>query len=249
MSAFTAFRWYWSSIGPASPATTAPATTVWWTWLWRCPFPGMTVFAPSSAPEVEAMLTQALALDGPSIIRFPKTPAPSVLPGEVGEGMSARCARSGDGSVCILAVGKMLTAAQSAAAELEAEGIDATIWDVRVVSDPDPAMLASAAAHRVVVTAEDGVRYGGAGMFLADALRSAVACGAAPPVISLGAPRSYIAQGKPDRILAQLGLDGPGLARTVREAVQALPGQVRLERQDHPGAVRPATATGPPRRR
>ena len=69
--------------------------------------PGMTVFAPSSAPEVEAMLTQALALDGPSIIRFPKTPAPSVLPGEVGEGMSARCARSGDGSVCILAVGKM----------------------------------------------------------------------------------------------------------------------------------------------
>ena len=70
--------------------------------------PGMTVFAPSSAPEVEIMLTQALALDGPSIIRFPKTPAPAVLPGAVGEGMNARCARSGDGSVCILAVGKML---------------------------------------------------------------------------------------------------------------------------------------------
>ena len=56
--------------------------------------------------------------------------------------MSARCARSGDGSVCILAVGKMLTAAESAADELEAEGIEATVWDVRVVSDPDPAMLA-----------------------------------------------------------------------------------------------------------
>jgi 1-deoxy-D-xylulose-5-phosphate synthase len=211
--------------------------------------PGMTVFAPSSAPEVEVMLAQALALDGPSIIRFPKTPAPPVLPGEVGEGMSARCARSGDGSVCILAVGKMLTAALSAARELEAEGIDATVWDVRVVSDPDPAMLASAAAHRVVVTAEDGVRYGGAGMFLADALRSAVACGAAPPVISLGAPRSYIAQGKPDRILAQLGLDGPGLAQTVREAAKALSEPIPLERPDHPGVVRPATAAAPPRRR
>ncbi len=210
--------------------------------------PGMTVFAPSSASEVEVMLTEALALDGPSIIRFPKTPAPLVS-GQVGEGMNARCARSGDGSVCILAVGKMLTAAQSAAQELEAEGIDATIWDVRVVSDPDPAMLASAAAHRVVVTAEDGVRYGGAGMFLADALRSSVDCGAAPPVICLGAPRSYIAQGKPDRILAQLGLDGPGLASTAREAVHALPGLIRLERPDHPGAVRPATTAAPPPRR
>jgi 1-deoxy-D-xylulose-5-phosphate synthase len=211
--------------------------------------PGMTVFAPSSAPEVEVMLTEALALDGPSIIRFPKTPAPTVAPGQVGEGLSARCARSGDGSVCILAVGKMLTAAESAAHELEAEGIDATVWDVRVVSDPDPAMLASAAAHQVVVTAEDGVRYGGAGMFLADALRNAVACGAAPPVISLGAPRSYIAQGKPDRILAQLGLDGPGVAQAVRDAVQARPRQIGLERPDLPSAVRPATTTAPPRRR
>ncbi len=38
--------------------------------------PGMTVFAPSSAPEVEVMLAAALTLDGPSMIRFPKTPAP-----------------------------------------------------------------------------------------------------------------------------------------------------------------------------
>ena len=48
--------------------------------------PGMTVFAPSSAPEVEVMLTQALALDGPSIIRFPKTPAPPVAPRRSGRG-------------------------------------------------------------------------------------------------------------------------------------------------------------------
>src|SRR5258708_17463115 len=35
--------------------------------------PGMTLFAPSSAQEVEVMLTQALAItDGPSAIRYPK---------------------------------------------------------------------------------------------------------------------------------------------------------------------------------
>jgi 1-deoxy-D-xylulose-5-phosphate synthase len=184
--------------------------------------PGMTVFAPSSAPEVEVMLTEALKLDGPSVIRFPKTPAPWVLPGSVGSGLHARQTRTGDGSVCLLAVGKMLTAAESAADELREEGIRATVWDVRVVSEPDPAMLEDAARHRVVITAEDGVRQGGAGMFVADALRRSVGDGVAPPVISLGTPRAFIAQDKPDRILASLGLDGPGLARSARQALGAL---------------------------
>jgi 1-deoxy-D-xylulose-5-phosphate synthase len=181
--------------------------------------PGMTVFAPSSAPEVEVMLAEALTLDGPSMIRFPKTPAPWVTPGTVGSGLAARNVRAGDGTACILAVGKMVTAAEEAARELEAEGIDVNVWDVRVVSDPDPVMMADAARHRVVITAEDGVRQGGAGMFLADALRQSCPQGEAPPVVCLGIPRAYIPQDKPDRILARLGLDGPGLARSVRSAL------------------------------
>jgi 1-deoxy-D-xylulose-5-phosphate synthase len=186
--------------------------------------PGMTVFAPSSAPEVEVMLAEALTLDGPSVIRFPKTPAPWVKRGSVGSGLQARCTRTGDGSVCILAVGKMVTAAEEAAEALFADGVDATVWDVRVVSDPDPAMVADAARHRVVITAEDGVRQGGAGMFLADALRDSYPGGTAPPVVSLGIPRAYIPQGKPDHILSRLGLDGPGLARSAREALDGLDG-------------------------
>jgi len=183
--------------------------------------PGMTVFAPSSAPEVEAMLAEALTLDGPSMIRFPKTPAPWVPPGTVGTGLHARKVRTGDGSVCVLAVGKMVTAAEEAARQLEGEGIDVTVWDVRVVSAPDPDMLADAGRHAVVITAEDGVRQGGAGMFIADALRASCPQGSAPPIISLGIPRAFIPQDKPDRILARLGLDGAGLARSVREALGA----------------------------
>jgi 1-deoxy-D-xylulose-5-phosphate synthase len=184
--------------------------------------PGMTVFAPSSAPEVELMLTEALALDGPSVIRFPKTPAPTIEPEAVGAGMKARKVLAGDGSVCILAVGKMVTASEEAAANLRTHGVDATVWDVRVVSHPDPEMLADAARHRLVVTAEDGIRQGGAGMFLADALRLSCNCGGSPPVISLGTPRRYIPQGKPDRILAQLGLDAAGIARSVTESLDSL---------------------------
>jgi 1-deoxy-D-xylulose-5-phosphate synthase len=188
--------------------------------------PGMTVFAPSSAPEVEVMLAEALTLDGPSMIRFPKTPAPWVAPGNVGSGLTARRCRTGDGSVCMLAVGKMVTAAEEAAELLRREGIAMTVWDVRVVSNPDPAMVADAGQHDLVMTAEDGVRQGGAGMFLADAVRESCRQGLAPPVVSLGIPRTYLAQGKPDRILARLGLDGPGLARSVREAIRGTTGPV-----------------------
>ncbi len=181
--------------------------------------PGMTVFAPSSAQEIGPMLEEALALPGPSAIRFPKTPARQASDGLVGSGLSARRTRRGDGSVCLLAVGKMLEAAEEAAGKLAGDGVEATVWDVRVVSPPDPAMLTDAAEHGLVVTIEDGVRVGGAGSFLVDALRAASTARPLVPVRTLGIPRHYMAHGKPDAILAELGLDGPGVAASVLEAM------------------------------
>jgi 1-deoxy-D-xylulose-5-phosphate synthase len=183
--------------------------------------PGMTVFAPSSPQEVEVMVEAAVELGGPASIRFSKNVPPGLVADKVGEGLSARRVARGDGSVCLLGVGKLLTACRAAAAELAAEGVAATVWDVRVVSPPDPAMLADALDHQVVVTAEDGARMGGAGMFLADALaRSAEESGvAAPPVTVLGVPRAYIPQGEVEEILSELGLDGPGIAAAARRAL------------------------------
>ncbi|HUA94899.1 MAG TPA: 1-deoxy-D-xylulose-5-phosphate synthase [Acidimicrobiales bacterium] len=199
--------------------------------------PGMTVFAPSSAPEVEAMLATALTLEGPSVIRFPKTPAPEVVAGTEGSGLDARLIREGDGSVCILAVGKTVAAATSAAERLADEGIDVTVWDPRVVSHPDPAMLADAGRHALVLTVEDGIRQGGAGMFMVDALRASLPLGTCPPVIHRGTPRSFVAQGRPDRILARLGLDTEGIVRTVRESLAAL---------QHPSELRGPVASPKP---
>jgi 1-deoxy-D-xylulose-5-phosphate synthase len=181
--------------------------------------PGMTVFAPSSAQEVGPMLEEALGLPGPSAIRFPKTAARQAPDGLVGSGLAARMVRRGDGSVCLLAVGKMLEAAEEAAGKLAGEGIEATVWDVRVVAPPDPAMLLDAAGHGLVVTVEDGVRVGGAGSFLVDAMRGCTAELPLAPVRTLGIPRSYVPQGKPDAILTELGLDGAGIAASVSEAL------------------------------
>ena len=120
--------------------------------------------------------------------------------------------------MCILAVGKMLAAAQAAADALAAEGIEATVWDVRVVP-LDPAMLADAAEHPVVLTAEDGIRDGGVGSLIADAL--ARRDGPTPKVRVLGTPTEFIQHGKPDQILADLGLDAAGLAHEARALVTA----------------------------
>ncbi len=181
--------------------------------------PGMTVLAPSSAEDLEVMLETAIDLRGPVTIRYPSTPARHAEPGH---GLHARLVRQGDGSVCLLGVGKLLAACEAAAEELEATGIDVTLWDVRAVSPPDVAMIADAMRHSLVVTAEDGLRTGGAGTFLSVEVARAAeeADRSAPPVLSLGIPRAFLPQGKADSILAELGLDGPGLAASVRRAVR-----------------------------
>jgi 1-deoxy-D-xylulose-5-phosphate synthase len=192
--------------------------------------PGMTVMAPSCASDVEEMLDAALSLEGPSVIRFPNTPGRRLREEFSAEGLSARQVRRGEGGVCMLAVGKMVEAAEEAAAKLAADGVDATVWDVRVIAPPDPQMLDDAARHDLVVTIEDGVRVGGAGAFLVDAMRrcareSGKGEAGRCAVRLLGIPRSYVPHGKPDQILSDLGLDGQGIAASVTKALCSIPGE------------------------
>ncbi|MDQ6798068.1 MAG: 1-deoxy-D-xylulose-5-phosphate synthase [Actinomycetota bacterium] len=181
--------------------------------------PGMTVFAPSSSQEVEVMLGAALGrVDGPTAIRWPKGPARQVPSDQVGSGFSARLVRQGT-DVCILAVGKLVEAAEEAAAKLALEGVSATVWDARVVKPLDPTMITDAASHPLVVTVEDGIREGGAGSAMASAIASLSPGRPSAPVLVMGIPDRYIPQGKASVILADLGLDGPGIVRAVSGAL------------------------------
>jgi 1-deoxy-D-xylulose-5-phosphate synthase len=179
--------------------------------------PGMTVFAPSSAQEIEVMLREALSItSGPAAVRFPRGAARHVSPDAVGSGLRARLVREGRGDVCILAVGKMLEAAEEAS-----EQLDATVWDVRVVKPLDVEMLRSATGHRLVVTAEDGIRVGGVGMQVMDAIADLEESRMSPPVVVLGLPSAFIPQGKPDHLLASHGLDAPGIVAAAEKALAA----------------------------
>jgi 1-deoxy-D-xylulose-5-phosphate synthase len=182
--------------------------------------PGMAIFAPSSAQELPVMLESALGLSGPAAIRFARGAARSVGPEEVGAGLNARRVRAGDpGSVCIISIGKMLEAAEEAADLLAADGIDVSLWDARVVRPLDPQMIADAGRHDLIVTVEDGVRSGGAGSYISDAVADLKETRSCPPVLVLGIPTQYIPHGAQDRILSQLGLDGPGIAAAASKAL------------------------------
>ena len=182
--------------------------------------PGMTILAPSSAQDLKVMFAQALEIDGPVAIRYPKGPARQVSADDVGSGLSARQVRTGT-DVCILAVGKLLEACEHAADILERDRISAAVWDVRVARPLDPLMVADAASYPLVVTAEDGVRVGGVGSHIADSIAALDEGRHAPPVLMLGTPLEYIPQGKPAQIHIDLGLDGPGIAASVAKALAA----------------------------
>ena len=175
--------------------------------------PGMRVLAPSSAQELQQMLHDAVGLaeSGPVMIRYPKGAARQVAEGDVGSGLEALQLRSGDGSVAILAVGKMVGTALKAADQLRARGVEATVWDVRSCAPLDPRMCDDAARHQRVITIEDGIREGGIGMSIATEIHGRnERC----LVEVLGVPTKFLPHAKPDRLLTQLGLDADGIVAT-----------------------------------
>jgi 1-deoxy-D-xylulose-5-phosphate synthase len=184
--------------------------------------PGMTVLAPSSAQDLQVMLRDALELctEGPVAIRYPKGAARQVDEHDVGVGLRARKLREG-GDVCVLAVGKLVANALKAAEQLAATGVEATVWDVRCAHPLDAEMIDDAARFDLVVTAEDGIREGGIGFSAVDLLEERCGADTMPRVEVLGVPVRFIPHGKPDRILAALGLDADGIAAAVRRRLPA----------------------------
>ena len=181
--------------------------------------PNMKIFAPSCAAEVSVMLASALRLDGPSTVRFPKTP-PRGLDGGHGEGLHARRLQQGDGSICVLALGKMAASAYEAL-ELIEDASRVTIYDVRVLP-PDPEMIDDAVRHERVITIEDGTRHGGAGTLMVAAVRSRAQelSLSFPTTRILGVPRAYLEHHQPEALLAEIGLDPAGIAAAIKRLLR-----------------------------
>ena len=189
--------------------------------------PGMRVLAPSSTQDLQQMLSDAISLadTGPVAIRYPKGLARNVDENDIGSGLQARKLVDGPTKrVCILAIGKLVGAALEAAETLHASNVDATVWDVRSCAPLDPAMIADAMQHDVVITAEDGIRDGGIGMTIENTINDSsksIAANKRPIMHVLGVPTKFVATAKPQVILHQMGLDAQGIVEAVLNTIGA----------------------------
>jgi 1-deoxy-D-xylulose-5-phosphate synthase len=177
----------------------------------RC-IPNMTVMAPADENECRQMLYTGITIDGPSAVRYPRGAgcgaevAQPMQAVPLGEGEIRREGRK----VAILAFGTMLAPALEAGAEL-----GATVANMRFVKPLDDALvLRLATSHELLVTVEENVVEGGAGSAV---LESLAAQGVEVPVLQLGLPDQFVEHGDSALLLADCGLDAPGIARAIRE--------------------------------
>ncbi|VVD74191.1 1-deoxy-D-xylulose-5-phosphate synthase [Pandoraea soli] len=181
----------------------------------RC-IPNMVVMAPSDENECRQMLYTGVQIDGPSAVRYPRGAGTgaaiestmTALP--IGKGVVRREGQAEAGRrVAILAFGSMVAPALAAALEL-----DATVADMRFVKPIDEALIARLAqTHDYLVTVEEGSIMGGAGSAVAESL---LAGGEIRPVLQLGLPDRFIDHGDPALLLAAVGLDAAGIAKSIR---------------------------------
>jgi 1-deoxy-D-xylulose-5-phosphate synthase len=187
-----------------------PSHNGMWDLTMMAGIPGMRVAAPRDGSTLQAELHEALDVcDGPTAVRFPKGALPPAIPALRRSGSIDVLAEWGH-DVLIVAVGAMADAALQAGENLAAEGISATVVDPRWVLPVSESLLDACRTVRLVVTVEDNLAHGGVGA----ALRAS-----APdvPMVNLGVPAAFPAQGKRADLLAGFGLDAGGIAESVRK--------------------------------
>ena len=118
--------------------------------------------------------------------------------------------------MAILAFGDRVAAALQAAEQLAEEGVDARVVDMRWVKPLDEDAIVAAAGTKLVVTVENGIVSGGAGEGVLHVLTKR---GLQVPVRILGIDDQVVPHGKPATLLADLGLDGNGIAAAIRDAL------------------------------
>ncbi len=173
--------------------------------------PNMVVMAPADEAECRQMLSTAYALDGPSMVRYPRGAGCGSQPGTdlatlpVGRGEIRRRGKD----VALLAFGSTVTAALAAG-----EAIDASVANMRFVKPLDVELIVEMAGnHSLLVSIEENAVIGGAGSEIERVLAER---GLHVPVLRLGLPDRFIDHGEQGQLLAELGLDKDGIVRAIR---------------------------------
>lgn len=172
--------------------------------------PNMIVLTPSDAPEVDACLRAALALDtdGPIYIRLGRGPeyifnadAPAF---EVGRAVRLR----EGGDIAIVANGAMVFESLLAADRLKSIGIAASVLNVHTVKPIDGAAIVDLAGQAgAMIVVEEHSRFGGLGAAVLEVLAEV----GAPKCRLIGIPDIFPPIGPTPELRASLGLSAEAI--------------------------------------
>jgi len=167
--------------------------------------PHIRIAAPRDAARLVELLDEAVSVsDAPTVVRFPKGEVGADIPAieRLEDGVEV-LARGAAPDVLLVAIGPMASLALHVAERLSAAGIGATVIDPRWAVPVQGGVVQLAAAHRLVITLEDGVRVGGIGTSVRQVLRDA---GVDTAVDELGVPDEFIPHASREQILEDAGL-------------------------------------------
>ena len=176
--------------------------------------PNIRIAAPRDANLLRELLGEAVAIeDGPTLVRFGK--------GSVDENITA-LRRLEDGvdvllesaskDVLLVGVGSMAKIALQVSNLLSAQGIGSTVIDPRWVVPVAKSVVEMAAKHRLVVTIEDGIRVGGIGTRIRQAMRAAQVDTA---LNEIGLPDEFLEHATREQILDRVGLSPQAIAHDI----------------------------------
>jgi 1-deoxy-D-xylulose-5-phosphate synthase len=176
--------------------------------------PGVRISAPRDETRLREELAEAVAIDdAPTVVRFPKGAIGSDIPAvlRTNDGVDV-LKQSPSKDVLILCVGPMARVGLQVADLLAAQGIGATVIDPRWVVPVADSVIDMARDHRLVVTIEDGIKVGGIGTRVRQAMRAAqVDTG----LNELGLPDEFIDHASRGEILDGIGLNAQTIARDI----------------------------------
>ena len=186
--------------------------------------PGIRIAAPRDEATLRELMAEATAIDdGPTVIRYPKGPVGEDLPAQrrTVDGVDvlheSPVAADAQRDVLFVAVGPMSRVAIDAAGVLADQGITSTVIDPRWVVPVSASVVELARQHRLLISIEDGIRVGGVGTRIRQALRDASVDTA---VSELGTPDEFPSHASRAQLLEDAGLTAAHIAADVAEQVR-----------------------------
>lgn len=178
--------------------------------------PGMTVFAPKNAWELQEGLRFAVNYEGPIAVRYPRGTAYqglSEFQTPIAPGKSEVICEGED--LMILAIGSMVETGEEVRKKLLEKGIKAGLINARFVAPLDVEKLNHIKkSFSYIVTMEENILRGGYGEAVSDYLYSHNYKGTLKKV---GIPDCFVEQGTVDQLKKQLHMDAESIANEILE--------------------------------